>query len=122
MNAWKFPIAADPLTGKIVTVENEEDIRQSIYMLLETAKGERINRGNYGASLSRFMFEPVNYTLINEVRAEIISAINENEPRVDIQDVMIMRSAQGSLVVLIKYSHRDSGAGDELTYEFDADM
>ena len=39
---WAMPVALDPRTGKVASVEYEEDIRQSILIILETAPGERV--------------------------------------------------------------------------------
>lgn len=33
---WSFPIAVDPRTGRIAMVSHEEDIRQSVGLILRT--------------------------------------------------------------------------------------
>lgn len=38
---WSFPIAVDPRTGRIAMVSHEEDIRQSVGLILRTYRGER---------------------------------------------------------------------------------
>ena len=35
---WKFPVKVDNVTGKILMSEYEEDIRESIWIILATAK------------------------------------------------------------------------------------
>lgn len=120
--AWKFPVGVDTLTGKILTVGLAEDVRQSIVMLLETIKGERLKRPEYGSYLNRFMFEPVNFTLANEVRAEIKNVIAESEPRVDRLEVLAAQSNEnaGALIIRIKYVCKETGEANEILYEFDS--
>ena len=37
---WRFPVGVDPTTGKIALAESVDDIRQAIWLILSTAKGE----------------------------------------------------------------------------------
>ena len=43
-----MPVDIDPFTGLVATAEYEEDIRQSIRIIIETAPGERVMRPNFG--------------------------------------------------------------------------
>ena len=36
---WAMPVDLDPLTGLVARVEHEEDIRQSIRIIVETQQG-----------------------------------------------------------------------------------
>ena len=44
-----FPFRVEEGTGKIAMVSHEEDIRQSVELILHTYRGERVMRPDFGA-------------------------------------------------------------------------
>jgi len=46
--------------GRLVWSEGEDNIRESIAVILKTEPNERIALADFGAGLSRFLFEPNN--------------------------------------------------------------
>ena len=52
---WAFPVRIDEKTGKIKTTTLEEDIKQSVKILLNTIRGERLKHNNYGSQLNIFV-------------------------------------------------------------------
>jgi Bacteriophage baseplate protein W len=44
---WKFPVQIDPATGRIAMSEMEQDIKESIYIAIQTAPGERLMRPDF---------------------------------------------------------------------------
>lgn len=75
LKGWKFPIALDKVTGKIKTVEDNENIKQSVRMILETQKEERKVVPEFGSDLRSYMFEVVNTTFVSGVKSSVRSAI-----------------------------------------------
>ena len=75
LKGWKFPIALDKVTGKIKTVEDNENIKQSVRMILETQKEERKVVPEFGSDLRSYMFEVVNTTFVSDVKSSVRSAI-----------------------------------------------
>lgn len=88
---WKFPIEVDKTTGRIKTVSDEEDIRESLLLILNTAKGERVMRKDFGSKVNDFVFESLNATHINLLKKEIKKAILEWEPRVTNVKVNVLK-------------------------------
>ena len=43
-----FPLRVDPMTGRMEMADYEESIRQAIYLILMTRKGERVMRPDFG--------------------------------------------------------------------------
>lgn len=84
---WKFPIKVDPSTGRIMTSSFEEDIKESIEIILNTSKGERIMRSDFGSRIKDFVFESTDATTINLLKREVEYAIFNFEPRV--KDVVV---------------------------------
>jgi hypothetical protein len=67
---------------------DEEVITQSIRTILATVQGERV-RSNFGSGLVRYLFEPISRETAEDIRAGLIQAISENEPRVDVNRVIV---------------------------------
>lgn len=75
LKGWKFPIQLDEVTGKIKTVEDNKNIKQSIRMILETQMQERKVVPTFGSNIRSYMFEVVNPIFISDVRRSVRSAI-----------------------------------------------
>jgi hypothetical protein len=78
----RFPVAVN-LNGGISTSALEENVRQSLFIILGTAPGERLMRPMFGCQIHDLMFAPNND--ITAARAEIYceEAIYKFEPRVE---------------------------------------
>jgi phage baseplate assembly protein W len=78
----RFPVSVN-LNGGVSSSVLEENVRQSIFIVLGTAPGERLNRPDFGCRIHDLMFAPNND--ITAARAEVYceEAIYKYEPRVD---------------------------------------
>jgi phage baseplate assembly protein W len=79
---WGFPPSFDPRTKGAQTVAAEEDIRQSLRILLATAPGERVMQPAYGCDLRRLVFEVINQSTLTDIKDVITRAVLLFEPRV----------------------------------------
>lgn len=77
----RFPVSVN-LNGGVSSSQLEENVRQSIFIILGTAPGERLNRPDFGCRIHDLMFAPNNP--MTSARAEIYceEAIYKYEPRV----------------------------------------
>ena len=77
----RFPVSIN-LNGGVSSSALEENVRQSIFIVLGTAPGERLNRENFGCRIHDLMFAPNNE--VTAARAEFYceEAIYKYEPRV----------------------------------------
>src|SRR3954466_14821806 len=78
----RFPVSIN-LNGGVSTSQAEENVRQSLFVILGTAPGERVTRPKFGCEIHDLMFAP--NTPITCARAEVYcaEAIYKYEPRVD---------------------------------------
>jgi len=85
----RFPVSVN-LNGGVSSSAFEENIRQSIFIILGTAPGERLNRPDFGCRIHDLMFAPNND--ITAARAEVYceEAIYKYEPRIEHVDVRAM--------------------------------
>lgn len=118
---WQFPVGVDSKTGKIKTNNLSQDIKLSIIMILKTMIGERLIHGNYGANLTQFMFEPISYDLIKNIRDEVLRAVRKWEPRIFSVDVDVLNDVkdENRLVINISYIILQLREADSVDYAFE---
>jgi len=117
---WAFPIALEPDTGRVAEVAYEEDIRQSIRIILGTAKGERVMRPDFGCGIHDLVFAAVGTQLIARIKREVESALRTYEARIDVLGVEIDQShlRDGRLDVNIDYRVRATNQVGNYVYPF----
>jgi phage baseplate assembly protein W len=118
---WAFPVAAEP-GGEVALVAHEEDIRESIRIILGTNHGERVMRPDFGANLRALVFEPLSATTLSLAQDQVERALIEWEPRIDLLDVRVTADAQerarGRLTIEIDYRVRATNTFYNLVYPF----
>lgn len=117
---FRFPVKSDPVTGKLETVSWEEDIKQAIYIILMTRKGERVMRPEFGCGIHDFAFASMDYTTISMMEKSIMEALILWEPRIRDTEVEIVMDGQesGKLLVNIRYVVRSTNNPYNLVYPF----
>ena len=93
IKGWKFPIQVDEVTGKIKTVEDNEDVKQSIRIILETQKNERKIYPNFGTDLRSYMFEIVDHVFISNIKNTIESSIKMWATHIEDMNVAVNASS-----------------------------
>ena len=76
-----FPPRVGP-DGRIAWSSGEDNIRESLRILLMTEPGERLRLPTFGAGLGRFLFEPNTVATHALIAERIRDAIVRHEPRV----------------------------------------
>lgn len=117
---WKFPVAVDPVTGKIALSQYEEDIKEAIKIIFMTLKGERLMHLDFGCSVNDYVFETKEVTVLSLMETEIRDALIAWEPR--IADVQVQTESDpedsGRLLVHIEYKVRTTNNLFNLVYPF----
>jgi len=116
---WAFPISTN---GKddVTLALYEEDISQSIRIILGTMQGERVMRPDFGVGLQALIFEPVNTTTMALVKHKVEEALITWEPRIDNIDIKVTPNepSRNGLNVEIKYRVRATNTFYNLVYPF----
>ena len=117
---WSMPVELDPRTGKVASVAFEEDIRQSIFIILETAPGERVMRPNFGCGIHELAFAAVDSTALQRIRSLVEEALRRCEARIQVLAVTIDEAAtdQGQLLIELEYRERKTNQLDNLVFPF----
>jgi hypothetical protein len=115
---WAYPTTSSA-TGDVQTAAYEEDIRQAIWIILGTARGERVMRPDFGAGLDRLAFEPINTTTMSLVQHYAEEALVIWEPRIDSVSVAVSADApRGRLMLDVHYRVRTTNTFYNLVYPF----
>jgi uncharacterized protein len=90
---------------RVVWSEGEENIRESIRVILLTELNERIHLPEFGGGLNRFLFEPNTTTTRQLIKDRITKALAEWEPRITVQAVTVEPDAEDlqAAIVTINY-------------------
>jgi len=86
---WSFPPAFNFDLGKPVMAKDEDDIKQSIRIILGTIPGERVMFPNFGCPIRKFVFESRDATHMRMLKDAVYDALLYNEPRIKIENIEI---------------------------------
>lgn len=117
---WKFPVNVDAATGRISMSEYEQDIKEAMWVILSTAKGERIMRPDFGCGIHDFVFASINTATLALIENSVREALIMSEPRIELTAVTISSDEinNGKLIINIDYRVRTTNNRFNLVYPF----
>ncbi|HEV7859443.1 MAG TPA: GPW/gp25 family protein [Pyrinomonadaceae bacterium] len=119
---WSFPVqlsTAEGAQGVLMHAEYEESIRQSVWIILGTAKGERVMRPDFGCGIYDLVFEVNSATTAGRVSQAVKQALLLYEPRIDVLDVQVNAAGTGEVMLIsIDYEVRATNNVFNLVYPF----
>ena len=116
---WKFPLQVTP-DGKIAQAKYEQRIEESIYLILNTGKGERVMLPEFGCGIHELVFAPNTTTTLTQVVQTVRRALTTYEPRIDVLDIDAETAPEQPNLLLIRISYRirANNALGNLVYPF----
>jgi phage baseplate assembly protein W len=116
---WGFPVGVDAQSGGINAAAYEESVRQSLWIILGTAKGERVMRPDFGCGIYDLVFENVTTALFGRIAQAVREALLMFETRIDVLDVQVRPDNGGEvLLISIEYEVRATNNVFNLVYPF----
>ena len=79
----------NPLTNDLIAITNTTAIARSLRNLVLTTPGERFFNENLGSQVNNLLFENVDDITAMSIRTEIITVIENYEPRVKLLKVSV---------------------------------
>jgi len=119
---WSFPPEfhkrVDGLGVKMVV--EEEDIRESLRILLSTNPGERVMQPSYGCGLQSMVFATINESTITAMKDIIERAVLFFETRITLEDIEVNteQALDGILRIQLNYSVRKTNTRSNIVYPF----
>ena len=116
---WKLPVQLDN-QGHVVMAAYEDSIREAIWMILGTARGERVMRPGFGCGIHDVVFAVNNASTAGRVASEVRDALIRSEPRIDLDEVTASPhpTKANQLLIEINYRVRATNNRFNLVYPF----
>jgi phage baseplate assembly protein W len=117
---WAFPVSFENQGRGVAMAEAEEDIRQSLNILLSTHLGERVLRPTFGWRRDALVFEPLSTSFASFLTHEIETAILFFESRIELNRVNfeIPSDQAGLIEIRLDYTVRATNTRTNLVYPF----
>jgi phage baseplate assembly protein W len=116
---WRFPIRPD-LTGGLSYASGDENVEQSLKILLLTGLGQRVMRVDFGSKAPSLVFAPGSLQYLGLLETTIREAVRDWEPRVDLEDVSAEPDLddESRVTVHISYRVRQTNTRSNLVFPF----
>lgn len=103
---WSFPPTFSKKGKQVRLSSDQEDIEQSIRIILSTIPGERLMRPEFGCGIRTFVFEKRDSVFVNGLNHVIGQALLNFEPRINFinAEVLEQNNLDGVLHIQINYT------------------
>jgi phage baseplate assembly protein W len=117
---WSFPPTFDKASRNVQLVSAEDDIWQSLYILLSTSLGERVMQPTYGCNLTELLFETLSPNVASNIKELIRTAILYHEPRIRLNrlDLSLSEQLEGVVNVTVDYTILSTNSRFSFVYPF----
>jgi uncharacterized protein len=116
---WRFPLQVTS-SGKIARSQYERRVEESIYLILGTAKGERVMLPDFGCGIHDLVFGINDPRTRSAVVQQVREALTKYERRIDVLAINAETSEDqpNLLLIRINYRVRANNAIGNLVYPF----
>lgn len=116
---WRFPVSLNERRG-VALSRFEKNIEECIWIILGTAKGERVMRPDFGCDIHELVFAPNNAETHGLIITAVTEALVRWEPRImNINvDVKTDRDNEGQLLITVQYEVRATNNVFNVVYPF----
>ena len=118
-SGMKFPPQIDKSTGRFVISAGEQSVKESIYLILMTQRGERWLEPQFGARLLSYSFMDTSPTMLGLMKNDLTSVLLVLEPRLaDVTVSIDPMVRNGCLLINISYVIAQTNQRDNLVFPF----
>ena len=103
---WGFPVELNPQGTGITPAAYEESVRQAIWIILGTARGERVQRPDFGCGIHDLVFAVNNASTAGLAAQTVQQALIMWEPRIDLLDVQVTADPSDPAILMIRIDYR----------------
>lgn len=103
--------------GRWAWSEGEENVRDSIRVILETEQRERLMLARFGVGVRAFLFEPNTVATRHQLSERISRALAHWEPRIEVAEVAVEPDPRDptAAIATIRYKLVTTGAAAQLS-------
>ena len=114
---WGFPVQAK--AGVLAQAAYDDSVREAIWIILGTARGERLMRPDFGCGIHELAFERNTAATAGKVTEAVRDALLSFEPRIDLLDVLVDAQDAGAVMqVSIEFKVRATNNAFNLVFPF----
>lgn len=115
----KFPPQIDPGTGRFAVAAREQSVRESVYLILMTNRGERWLVPSFGSQMMSYAFMDTSPTMLRMLSDDIREMLLSQEPRISDVDVTADPELKnGALLISVDYTVASLHTKDSLVFPF----
>ena len=116
---FRFPMGVDG-RGGIAMTSKENDIEDSIIIILGTERGERHMRPMFGCRIHEMVFAPNNATTWGLMQQYVEEALGWWEPRIEVMDIDVGADPTDTSRLLVNILYKIKATSDKrsLVYPF----
>jgi phage baseplate assembly protein W len=117
---WAFPPNFVKSSGDVQLVSEEEDIRQSLLIYLNTRRGERLMRLDYGSIASEHVFDSARNERLSSLCERIRNDMRVYEPRILVHNVSCSteKVSEGIVHFTVDYEVQSTNIRDNIVFPF----
>jgi phage baseplate assembly protein W len=117
---WSFPPTFDHARGGVAMLEDEDDVKSSLDILLRTMRGERVMLPLYGCNVESQLFEPLDTRQKTLLKDLIETAILYYEPRIELIDVIVRddQALEGVLFIELTYRLKSTNSRFNVVFPY----
>ena len=107
-SGFSYPFSASPGRGYFSKATGVNLIKSQIRNLIRTQRGERFMLPEFGCSLRRFLMEPVDEFLFNEIKDDIRISISKYLKSININKLQVVENKTNGITVKLFCSIKDA--------------
>ncbi len=117
---WAYPVTVEGPKGPIQQSSHEQNIAESIDIILSTAPGERVMHPDFGCRIHELVFAQNNIGTAGLAEFYVRDALIRWEPRIDLDAVEVNADPTdpAQLLITIRYRVRKTDSQFNLVYPF----
>lgn len=118
---WAFPCEFDRNRKQVNMSEADQDIEESLVILLNTSPGERVMHPDYGCGLRSMVFENITNSDKTIIKDLIKKAVLYHESRIRLDNIFIDDSdlfSFGNILITLEYTIRSTNTRSNFVFPF----
>ncbi|MFT3795825.1 GPW/gp25 family protein [Flavobacterium sp.] len=119
-SGWAFPVTFSEGDHLLHLTQQEQNVNQSIRLILLTNLGERCMQPRFGSGLQQYFFRKMDETLKGEIIDTVKFSLLHNEPRITViqTEVEFTDLQNGRIDIKIVYTHNRTNTRHNYVFPF----
>ncbi|KOU08791.1 baseplate protein [Streptomyces sp. NRRL F-5755] len=116
---WGFPVNVES-DGTVTRAADDQCIKDAVWLILSTAKGERVMHPDFGCGIHDMVLGATASTALGQAAAAVRDALVRWEPRIEVVDVHAETdpATPALLLIHVRYRVRSTNMAFNLVYPF----